>query len=153
MEKEVACSNLIRQIHVIWERSAGTFQMDRELHLTQVGAIAELAKADGHEMTLKELEKSLGLSQSVVARMANQLIADGYAKEVAVPTDKRVKRVRLTQKALEFNQETIRRMDIAEELLLDGMSPGERLLFRELLERAMENSIKGTEKMYGIKHK
>jgi len=151
MEEQVLCSFLLRQIYFVWERGINAFLSNIDLNLTQVEAIMALEKAEGRLMSLKQLEKRLKLTQSVVARMVNQLAADGYTEYVPDETDRRIKNVRLTEKGSRYCKGALDMLGKSEELLLEGMSPGEKLLFRELLERALENSMNASKILYTVK--
>ncbi len=146
MNQEIACSVLIRDIYLTWARDAGTFlrrlsEQGMELDLTQTNAVTALLEADGGELALKELERALHMSQSAVARMAVRLEEAGYVESRMGGADRRVKRVRLTEKGRLCGACMVELLTEAEEQLLHGMTPGERLLLRELLDRALENSI------------
>jgi len=70
MNNGIVCGYLIRQINFIWERIAKQLLENTDLNWTQLGMIGLLIEAEGNELTLKQLEKGLNISQSVIARMA-----------------------------------------------------------------------------------
>ena len=105
MENAITCGFLLREINFIWERIAKKLLRETDLNWTQLGALGALAAAKEQELSLKELEKALGLTQSVVARMANQLTKYGYTEYASDPADRRVKRLRLLEKGNLYHKE------------------------------------------------
>jgi len=145
MNEKIACSVLVRDIYLTWVRHADRFlrglsERDMELDLTQANAVAALVETEDGELALKELEQTICMSQSAVARMVIRLAEAGYVEIRRDESDRRVKRVRLTEKGWRCGEYMVELLTEAEERFLQGMTPGERLLLRELLERALENS-------------
>lgn len=152
MKDGLVCGYLLRQISFIWERIAKELLKASKLNWTQVGILGLLMNSDKQEMSLKELEKSLGLTQSVVARSVTQMVDEKYLEYTFDPDDKRVKKVRLLAKGINSHEAIFSDMEAAEAPLLRGMSAGERLIFRELLETALENSVWVHDQLKGRKH-
>lgn len=145
----LVCGYLLRQIYFVWERIAKELLKNSELNWTQIAILGLLINAKKQEMSLKELEKSLSLTQSVVARSVTQMVNDNYLEYTLNPDDKRVKRVHVLAKGIECHKSIFSSMVETEAPLLKGMSEGERLIFRELLEKALQNSISMQEKLKG----
>lgn len=141
------CGYLLRQIYFVWERIAKELLKNSDLNWTQVAVLGILLHTEHQEMSLKELEKSLSLTQSVVARSVTQMVHDNYLEYTYDPDDKRVKKVHLLAKGIEYHKSIFSSMEENDAPLLKGMSEGERLIFRELLEKALENSIWMQEKL------
>ena len=59
MTKEGTCAVLIRQIHSELEKNANNALRQDDLTLSQVNVLMELDKADGKQMELKQVERSL----------------------------------------------------------------------------------------------
>ena len=89
MNNGIVCGYLIRQINFIWERIAKQLLENTDLNWTQLGMIGLLIEAEGNELTLKQLEKGLNISQSVIARMAIYLTEKGYTEYTKNTDDKR----------------------------------------------------------------
>lgn len=147
MNDGLVCGYLLRQINFVWERISKELLKDSELNWTQTAILGILMDADGQEMSLKGLEKALNLTQSVVARSITQMVESAYLEYKPDVCDKRAKRVHLLDKGIVCHKNIFSAMDKAEAPLLEGMSAGERLLFRELLEKALVNSIRTQEKL------
>lgn len=143
----LVCGYLLRQIYFVWERIAKELLKNSDLNWTQVAVLGLLVNCENQEMSLKELEKSLSLTQSVVARSVTQMACAGYLEYTLNPNDKRVKKVHLLAKGMDCHKNIFSGMDVTEAPLLKGMSTGESLIFKELLERALENSVLMQEKL------
>lgn len=142
MNNGIVCGYLIRQINFIWERIEKHLLENTDLNWTQLGIIGLLIEAEKNELTLKQLEKGLNISQSVVARMARDLTENGYTEYIKNTNDKRIKKIHLLEKGFQYHNEIFAPMKEEEQPMLEGMSLGEKILFQELLERVLENSIK-----------
>lgn len=143
----LVCGYLLRQINFVWERIAKELLKDSDLNWTQVAVLGLLINAKNQELSLKELEKSLSLTQSVVARSITQMVHNNYLEYTCNPNDKRVKRVHILAKGIACHKSIFSSMEETKEPLLEGMSEGERLIFKELLEKALKNSIWLQEKL------
>jgi DNA-binding MarR family transcriptional regulator len=75
----------------------GTFNKIAELDLsfTQLKALCALEK-DGEERSVKALAESMGLSLPAMSRAVDGLFERGFVEREEDPTDRRMKRVRLT---------------------------------------------------------
>lgn len=141
MTDGLVCGYLLRQINFVWERISKELLKDSDLNWTQTAILGLLIRTDGRELSLKELEKSLSLTQSVVARSVTQMVQEQYLEYTFNPDDKRVKKVHLLAKGIECHDRIFSSVGDMEAPLLRGMSEGEKLMFKELLEKALENSI------------
>jgi DNA-binding MarR family transcriptional regulator len=75
----------------------GTFNKIAELDLsfTQLKALCAL-ETDGEERSVKALAESMGLSLPAMSRAVDGLFERGFVEREEDPTDRRMKRVRLT---------------------------------------------------------
>ena len=137
----LVCGYLVRQINFVWERIAKELLKNSDLNWTQVAILGILMNAEKQEMSLKELEKALSLTQSVVARSVTQMVDFGYLEYKFNSDDRRVKRVHILTKGIECHKSIFSSMETTEAPLLRGMSAGEKLMFKELLEKAFKNSV------------
>lgn len=147
MNNGIVCGYLIRQISLIWERISKQLLQKEDLNWTQLGMIGLLVEAEGNELTLKQLEKGLNISQSAIARMAAYLTQNGYAEYIQSIDDKRVKKIHLLEKGFQFHNKIFIPMKEKEQPMLEGMSFGEKILLQELLEKILSNSIKVQQEM------
>ncbi len=147
MNNGIVCGYLIRQINFIWERIAKQLLENTDLNWTQLGMIGLLIEAEGNELTLKQLEKGLNISQSVIARMAIYLTEKGYTEYTKNTDDKRVKKIHLLEKGFQCHNEIFVSMNEEKQPMLEGMSLGEKILFQELLQKVLLNSVKVQQEM------
>jgi DNA-binding MarR family transcriptional regulator len=77
--------------------NVGTFNTIAELDLsfTQLKALCAL-ETDGEERSVKALAESMGLSLPAMSRAVDGLFERGFVEREEDPTDRRMKRVRLT---------------------------------------------------------
>ena len=106
---------------------------------------------EGHTATLKEMESILELAQSTVAGLVSRLEKKQLVETLRDETDRRVKRVRLTEAGLQHcesaRQQTIRN----EALLTSGMTESEQAEFHRLLEIACETMRNEIDQLKGGK--
>ena len=92
-----------------------------------------------HEMGQEQLVKQLDISKPVVSRAINSLEKKGYVTRQRDPTDKRARRVRLTDKALEIGPTVEQVYNHIYTLALRGISQEELDSFVNLFGRMSEN--------------
>jgi DNA-binding MarR family transcriptional regulator len=78
--------------------NVGTFNTiaDLDLSFTQLKALCALEQ-DGEERSVKALAESMGLSLPAMSRAVDGLFERGFVERDEDPTDRRMKRVRLTK--------------------------------------------------------
>jgi DNA-binding MarR family transcriptional regulator len=87
----------------------------------------------GHDgpLTMGDLARRLGVSQKGVTGLADRLEEHGYCEREADERDRRVVRLRLTGKGMEFFKHALHRMEKKLAFLLDVLSAADReALFR-----------------------
>lgn len=139
MWAENPCGMLIRKIHMGLAKKSDNNLKKHDLTLSQVTALLFLTEAEGQELSLKELERLMQVSQPDVAGIAIRLERKGMIESFQDASDKRMKRIRLTPYGAERCTEAKVRMVAFEDTLLNGLSIEERKLFQELLERVSQN--------------
>lgn len=87
---------LIREIQSIEEKMLNQELKELDITIAQTKALEILLHYAEKQATLKEIEKSLGLAQSVVAGLIVRLEQKGYVKSFGNAADKRIKIVRIT---------------------------------------------------------
>ena len=139
MWAENPCGMLIRKIHMGLSKKSDHNLKKHDLTLSQVTALLFLTESEGQELSLKELERLMQVSQPDVAGIAIRLEKKGMIESFQDASDKRMKRIRLTPYGAERCAEAKERMVAFEDALLNGLSIEERKLFQELLERVSQN--------------
>jgi len=99
-------------------------------------------------MRQEELTRELGINKGTTTRTVNKLVALGYATRQADPTDGRVCRVVLTDKAMTIKEDFLEVLERGTEILAGGFTPAERRDALGLLKRMhanLEQYINGTD--------
>ena len=139
MWAENPCGMLIRQIHMGLSKKSDNGLKEHDLTLSQVTALLFLLEADGKELSLKELERLMQVSQPDAAGIAIRLEKKKMIESYQDASDKRMKRIRLTPHGEERCAEAKKNMAAFEDTLLKGLTKGERSMLRELLEKVSRN--------------
>ena len=134
----VTCRNLIRQINDALERKVNLTLKDSSLTSAQINVLSELDHADGHAMSLRQLQANLRVAQSTTTGLVSRLAAKGLVEITIDPEDRRIHVVSLTSEGKLGGRERCRNIINAEEALLKCLSPDEREMFRTLLSKVYE---------------
>ena len=136
--EESPCGMLVRQLHLMLSKQTNNALREQELTMPQLMALLLLSRAEGNELSLKELERALQTSQPDVAGVASRLTRKGMVDSFTDPQDKRMKRVRITERGEACCRAAKDNMAQSEQALLSKMSLAERQMFCELLQKAVE---------------
>lgn len=139
MWKSNPCGMMIRQLHLRLSKYSDCALRQHNLTLSQLMALMILQDAPGKELSLKELERKLQVSQpdaaGIITRLEKKKMVDSYID----PDDRRIKRVRLSALGEQYYLEAEHNMKTTEEHLLDGMTNEEKETFKRLLQKACKN--------------
>lgn len=105
---------LIKKINESLARRANANLQAQDLTFAQMHVLVRLYHAPERTLRLKEIETCFCLAQSTVAGLASRLEKKGLVETVPDPADKRVKRIRLTERGVqtcENGRENIRRSE------------------------------------------
>lgn len=132
--------SLGRAVGLIHRR--GMIYMDNELAHLGLGRatftmLVTLYFDDG--MRQEELTRELGINKGTTTRTVNKLVDLGYARREADPTDGRVCRVVLTDKAMAIKEDFLNVLDRGTEILAHGFTHAERRGALDLLKRMHAN--------------
>ncbi|GBF34351.1 transcriptional regulator [Desulfocucumis palustris] len=98
-----------------------------------------LFKADG--LTQEELSEKLHIDKANTARAVKKLEAEGYVYWEGDPRDARKKRIYVTGKSLEFEEEFHQVFKNLNKILSKGFTEEEREITRNLLFRMLDNIV------------
>lgn len=102
----------------------------------QMHVLLYLYDAKGHQLSLKELEHGLYVSQSTMAKMVRNLVEKKHLAEyICDPKDKRIKCVRLTPDAIPICQSAEHIVNDMEAALQTGLTASEVSELRSLLRK------------------
>ena len=107
------------------------------LHVGQEMVLLELWKEDG--LKGSELADRLGVEPPTITRMIRRMESCGFVERRPDPADARSFRVHLTEKGRALEEPVARVWEEAEKKTLQGISPEETLVLRQLLARIRKN--------------
>ncbi len=87
----------------------------------------------------KDLEREFSVRRSTMSKVLTLLEQKGYIKRVAVDTDKRLKKIVITQKAVLVADKIKADRAMLEEKMTDGLTEDELRQFRQTLEKIKQN--------------
>ena len=135
MTKEGTCAVLIRQIHSELEKNANNALRQDDLTLSQVNVLMELNKADGKQMELKQIERSLHVAQSTAAGIVRRLEQKGFVESFGDVEDKRIKMIRITSQGLACCHKSKINMQKTESGLTSALTETEKAILISLLQK------------------
>lgn len=115
---------LIKQISFQMRTHADTDLRECDLTWSQAHLLRHLAKAGG-QMSQKQIEKELEISHPTVVGLVKRLETKGFVESFSDEKDRRVKMVRLTERAREHQHFMEERFREKEKLMTRGMSEEE----------------------------
>lgn len=129
----------IKRINDLLEKRANNALRSSGLTLMQMAFLMTLQDAPEGQRTMKELEGHFGVAQSTVAGIVSRLEHKNLVESTRDSSDKRIKRVHITQKGETCCEESKGHRKDVESVLLEGFSQEEKKQFAALLEKAEEN--------------
>lgn len=130
---------LIKQIHDQFEKQSNNALRDKDLTMAQVFILIVLQKAVNQQLSMKELERHIGVAQSTIAGIISRLEQKGLVETFRDTTDKRIKLVHITPAGEACCAEADCHMNEADQMLLQGFSKEEQEMFNVLLTKAANN--------------
>ena len=123
-------------MHKMMNRAQEMYQ-EFDLNKSQAGVLFTLHQSDS--MSQKELAARLNVTPPSITASIQKMERDGYLTRHPDPKDQRVMRLSLTEKGKSCIQAVKDVADRMEEILFQGMSLEEKLLFRRLMIQAGDN--------------
>ena len=129
---------------------------DRDsVRLTQIQhwIIRYLDKNQDKDIFQKDLEKEFHASRAAISGTLQVMERNGLIERHAMEWDARLKKISLTEKALEFSRHARENVDRTEKLLRKGMTPEESETLLRLLRQVRSNleEMRSAELSYGLK--
>ena len=129
---------LMKKIQKEMSKKINNALKKRELTMPQAELLAELMESEQNKMTLKELEKSLHLSQPVTSEIVTRLENKGYVETFGNEQDKRIKVVKITKLGQRQAKVAGKYIENVERKMLFCLTKNERKNFDELLQKVWE---------------
>ena len=107
----------------------------------QFAIVSYLAKESAErDVFQKDLEQKFDIRKSTVTGILNTMERDGLLLRETVPYDARLRKMRLTDKALQAKQNTEQVIDSVESQLSKGLTEEEITTFLSILEKKKKNA-------------
>jgi len=142
MEKNERIGLTIKRISNLFKREVDRAITDRgieELTGMQSFVIGYLARNSERDVFQKDIEKEFSIRRSTATAMLQLLEKNGYITRVVDSDDARLKKIILTEKALERHKIISQEIDKTEERLYRGLSKEEITAFFKVAEKLKEN--------------
>ena len=137
MERNNTYLALIKRLDNMLEKKLNNVMRELDITTTQAAALAAVLRIPEGQVTLKSLEKTMGLSQSVTAGIVSRLEQKKLLEGFGDPSDKRIKLVHITVQGRELCLTAQKMMEQAETDGLAGLTETEKEIFGSLLKKAI----------------
>ena len=135
VQKQLPYAALIKQLSTEIQKRADAALQESDLTMTQMYFLGALSHLPGCAATLKELERHFRVAQSTAAGVAARLEKKGLVESVPDETDRRVKRVRVTDTGADTLRHAIETMERSERQMLAPLTDAEQETLLSLLRR------------------
>ena len=135
VQKQLPYAALIKQLSTEIQKRADAALQESDLTMTQMYFLGALSHLPGCAATLKELERHFRVAQSTAAGVAARLEKKGLVESVPDETDRRVKRVRVTDAGADTLRHAIETMERSERQMLAPLTDAEQETLLSLLRR------------------
>ena len=122
-------------LHRVMKRAKSKYE-EFDLNRSQASILFTLHQ---RSMSQKELAESLNMTPPSITSAIRKMEQEGYIRRRQDESDQRVMRLALTEKGAACVENVKRVADEMHELIFQGMSPEEIMLFRRLLIQINEN--------------
>ena len=131
----------IREIQQMIHQKMEQFRHENDCELTfvQTRTIGYLIANQDHDVFQRDLEKELRIRRSTASEILNVLERDGYLYRLSSQQDARLKKLVLTEKALQLNQKMTENIDRMEALLSQSISQQYQEHFFSVLDQIKKN--------------
>ena len=136
MEKPIG--RMIKMIDEALIRRMNADLQEKNLTCGQLHMLLALSRTDDKTMSLKALEQQFQLAQSTIAGLAVRLEKKGLVESIADDSDRRVKRIRLTEAGSGVCSSSRARVEETERQLISGLTEEEAASFRDMLDRVLD---------------
>ncbi len=90
----------------------------------------------------RDLEREFGVRRSTMSKVLSSLEQKGYIKRVSVDTDRRLKKITLTEKAFCIADKIKSNSEDLEKKMIQSISEDELKIFKQTLEKIKQNLMK-----------
>lgn len=111
----------------------------REAFSGSQGRVLQFLLAQNEDIFQKDIEEEYSIRPSTATQLLNQMESNGLIRRVPVVHDRRLKKIQLTDKALEYRQQVVQDLTALEEELTAGIAPEDLETFYRVMETMMDN--------------
>lgn len=133
--RQLPYAALIKQLSTEIQKRADAALQESDLTMTQMYFLGALSHLPGRTATLKELERYFRVAQSTAAGVAARLEKKGLIESLPDESDRRVKRVRVTDAGADTLHHAIETMERGEAQMLSPLTDAEQETLLKLLRR------------------
>lgn len=130
---------LFKQINDALAKRSNNTLRNQGLTMAQLAVLLCLNDAQDKKVSLKEMERALGVAQSTTAGIVSRLEQKGLVEGYGDPSDKRVKMLRITEEGIACCLKAKKSMDEADTYLLAGLNEKEKATLQRLLRKVKSN--------------
>lgn len=135
MKQEQKSILLMRRFHLILEKNINRLLTENNLTLAQSHVLMLLYFHFGGSCEYKKIEKHLEIAQSTTVSLINKLEEKGFVETFVDEKDKRVKRIRITEKGENVCKWSNSKAEIEGKRMYEVLTEEERTIFFMLLEK------------------
>lgn len=95
--------------------------------------------AQTEDVFQKDIEEEYGIRPSTATELLKQMEQNGLIVREPAPYDNRLKRIVLTEKALQYRQQVVSDLTALEESLIKGISDDEMKVFFKVIQKMLDN--------------
>lgn len=133
--RQLPYAALIKQLSTEIQKRADAALQESDLTMTQMYFLGALSHLPNRTATLKELERYFRVAQSTAAGVAARLEKKGLIESLPDESDRRVKRVRVTDAGADTLHHAIETMERGEAQMLSPLTDAEQETLLKLLRR------------------
>ena len=143
-EKKVICFELKNLDNLIKKRAQKSFCIANDSVTRMHGwLIGYLYNNQGRDIYQKDIEVEFKISRSTVSGILKTMEKNGLVQRVAVDNDARLKKILLTQKAMDIHNDVEKRLVQTEKLLRKDLSNEDVENFFRIINKMKDNIQKG----------
>lgn len=140
MHEDASCILLIRRLQAHLEKQLNNDLQKLDLTMSQAGGLAAILEAPDKQLTLKQLEKKMELSQSVTTGILSRIEQKGYVKSYGDPNDRRIKIFSVTPIGEKVCDDARKIIVQTEKQFLSSLAKSEQDDFRILIKKILQST-------------
>jgi len=135
--------HLVRIVHINIDKYFNTSWKKAGIEPTrmQCGTLHYLRAHEGEDVFQKDLEAAFSISGATATNILKVMEKDGLIRRVPMERDARLKKLEMTEKGIQFDEEARKNVIRLEEGMKKGFTEEEITIFREYLDRLTQNIV------------